>query len=550
MRMMASLQKALTFARFDQAAQVRFAHELYGEAVALSAATLLRGNPRKTVFSEQQIFALQRLLVLHARDEAGDSLSDEESERLRWALLWVPDTILDAELNLEADEDFNLEDERWLRFFVGHGGLASHGSLRHELARAHRIYAVIAKSPWARRHVDFCDLDGWLREKYGMSFVELQVLGFGLFAGSKTRDLEGPPVLVAPEYYAPTRLGDRAESAFPAFAAPREWFREEFERTSEHPRRAGFEIQPFLRRPALIQADRRMAVLAPRAIEGWLSASGAYYRFLDLARDKGEEMRERFSRFNGLLVERYAVHVTHVAHPDQRRRKALGGAGGVHRERAYRVRGGESKTSDAAIDLGADLVLIEVTGKRVTEKSLVEADAKAVITDLERMLLDKMKQLGRVVRDLASGAVALEGIEMCYVERIWPIVIAPDGVFQNPSLWAWADKGGASFFDWPKSVVPQDIRPVVLMDLEEYEALMGLVRSGVSLIRILEQKTSPLWRNRDFKAWLIHYGREEELIKRDWIGAEVHRAFSGMIDVMKLPDSAPALSVEPAPRAA
>lgn len=81
------------------------------------------------------------------------------------------------------------------------------------------------------------------------------------------------------------------------------------------PRRAAFEFQPFLRRPALLQRDGNAVVLGLRALEGWLSSTGAYYRFFDLARSRGDEEMERFRRFNGWLQERYLRHVTHIAHP-------------------------------------------------------------------------------------------------------------------------------------------------------------------------------------------------------------------------------------------
>ena len=44
------------------------------------------------------------------------------------------------------------------------------------------------------------------------------------------------------------------------------------------------------------------------------------------------------------------------------------------------------------------------------------------------------------------------------------------------------------------------MKPLVLLELEEYERLMGLVQEGASLVAILQRKTEPLWRDRDLKA--------------------------------------------------
>ena len=87
----------------------------------------------------------------------------------------------------------------------------------------------------------------------------------------------------------------------------------------------------------------------------------------------------------------------HVAHPDKKSRySAIKAAGNVYGPRSYRRRKGEEnvETPDVAIDLLFDLVLIEVTSSRVTERSLVEADAESVTRDLEKMVIKKMRQLG------------------------------------------------------------------------------------------------------------------------------------------------------------
>ena len=46
-------------------------------------------------------------------------------------------------------------------------------------------------------------------------------------------------------------------------------------------------------RTGLRLADGSVLVVFPRAIAAWLSPTGAYYRFFDLARGKGDAMRKR-----------------------------------------------------------------------------------------------------------------------------------------------------------------------------------------------------------------------------------------------------------------
>ena len=288
-RLSVSLQRRVRLYPTDQAEQLKTMAAFYGPVFAAAAEVLLKKSPRRSLFSEQQAFAFQRLLMLHAKDAPAEDLTREELARLLWAFLWIPDAVLDPDLAVdERLTGWELHDERLLRFFVSNGGLATHTALRHELARGHRMYAVIANSVPARRHRDYCPLDAWLQEAYGVNFTELQTLGFALFARSNVGDRSDGQLLYAnAEYFSTTTLAGRYERALEAIAAPSEWFRAEFRASRESPRRSAYEIQPFLRRPALIQHDGNAVVLGLRALEGWLGATGAYYRFFDLARARG-----------------------------------------------------------------------------------------------------------------------------------------------------------------------------------------------------------------------------------------------------------------------
>ena len=504
MRWVASLQKALSFGRIDPEWQRRLMNEVYGpdSPISLAGELFLRSRDgRAAIFSEQQLFALQRLLVLHAADVDADDLTPDQNVALRLVLFFVPGTVLQDELGLEAaDAPERVDDERWLRYFVGNGGFVAHGSLRHDLARAHRLYEGIAKSRRARRHQDYCPLEDWLLDEYKLSFVELQALGFVLHAGAQLHVPEQVPIAVTPSYYDTTALVGRLEDGFKGLAADRDWFREQFERTAEHPRRAAFETQPFLRRPGLRQADGSVLVIAPRAIEGWLSANGAYYRLFDLARGKGSDTRKRFTRFNGILQETYARQLVHVAHPYPQRRTFA--VGRVYGEISYRVGKNRLKTSDVILDLGLDVVLFEVTAKRITEKSLVEADAQSVQDDLRMMILEKMEQLGRVIRDIFTDPSRTPELDLAHVHRVWPVIVCSDGIFQNPSTWAYTDKEGGHHLQIPRSIVHSEIKPLVLIDIEELEMLVGLIAENQSLTTILERKTSLLWLERDLKSLL------------------------------------------------
>ena len=451
MRIIASIHRDLRKHGSTTDGQLLLLRKWIGEGNALSAIVekALREVPERVVFSEPQLFALQRLLVLHADDSEGEGLTEAQAAMLIRALFTVPDAILDEALGDAAGVDgSDPEDEIWIRLFIGNGGLVGFDGPMPELSRGYRLFAELARSERARSHHDFCPLDEWLVDEYGLNYVEMQALGIGLWTGSQMYADEGEhPMLVERGCYDSTPLRDRATRGFDAFVASREWYKGAFTRHRDTARRAALFHTPFLERPGLLQRDGRIATVAPRAVEGWLGVKGAYYRLLGLARQRGPQSLQRFQRFFGKLLEWYAVEVAEAAYPSQP--TTLHYAGRVMPEQTYRVGRQEKKTCDVAIDLGLDLVLIEVTASRFTEKSLVDADAEKVRTDIAKMVTDKLRQLDRVITDLQSEKAQLPDVDIRLVQRIWPVVVTGDFVWQNPALHAHIRSGIRGLFAQP-----------------------------------------------------------------------------------------------------
>lgn len=501
MRFLSKLQRDLWHARVDEEAQIALLNQRYGGSnYAARAEAWMRQRAQRVIFSEQQIFALQRLIILNARDGPLDaSHTEEEYIALLMALAAVPGSVLGPEA-VPDEGPPSVEDERWMRLFVGHGGFIGRGALRNELGRAFRLYGQIASSDGARAHHDYCPLDEWLVDEYGVTFAELQAFGFALHAGSKMQSDEELPSLIDETYFATTDVAAKARAGLDALSAPREWYVDAFFKTHSDPRRATFQITPFLQRPALRQPDGKIMPIAPRALEAWMSATGNYYRLFDLARAKGSSTRKQFTRFNGMLVETYVHETVQRAYPRLLSKGSLWLPGAVHRDRTYPGKGGERRTPDVAIDLTPDLILIEVTSSRLTERSVVDAEPEAVRKDIEKVLIDKIEQLGDAIRDFQRAVVGLPNLEIDQVDRIWPIVVSAEGLFQTPTLWAYLKPVIEVSQAQPK------VQPLTLLDLEDLEELMGLVLGGASALEVLREKTSEAWRELEFASWFRSVG--------------------------------------------
>ncbi len=521
------IQRQLWGTAMVGAGQVPLVYEVYGadSPVARASQRLLETNSHMAAITEQQLFALQRLLVLHAR-ESPDTLTNDDVESLRMALFLIPDTVLTDEVEEAGLDHAGVLDERWLRIFIAHGGLLRGGSVAHEIARQHRMFNVIRKSSWARHHHDFCDLDAWFTDVFGIDFEETQALGFALYAGARVANLDEPPLRVTPSYFDTTLLRSRIDRALDAVTADRADFRTRFAENQHSPRHAAWEIAPFLRRPGLRMGDGSVMVVAPRALETWMSPAGSYFRCVDIARDERSDADvEQFQRFHGLLFERYVRHLAHVAHPRRTSSTGMWLPGAVYGESPYGPKKRRQLTSDVAIDLGQDLVLVEAVGKRLTQVSLVAGDEDAIRDDLRRLIIEKVNQLGRVIRDIASGTAQiagddrLPGVNLAEVTTVWPLLVMPDTILQTPVLWQHIRAGGYAL-DGIEGVVT---KPLTLLDAQEYELLMALDRQGTPLLGMLASKTEPAWRDRDFKAWLIQTEHREA--RSDFIKQELNRAF-------------------------
>ena len=135
------------------------------------------------------------MILLNARDGPVDAEhTQDEYVALVAALIAVPGSLLT--LGVDVDEQpAPVEDEQWMRFFVGHGGFVGRGALRNELVEQ---LVSLAKS---RRHLPPRNTTPTVRWKnsscgYGLSFDELQAFAFALHAGSKIAETEELPNLV------------------------------------------------------------------------------------------------------------------------------------------------------------------------------------------------------------------------------------------------------------------------------------------------------------------------------------------------------------------
>jgi hypothetical protein len=357
--------------------------------------------------------------------------------------------------------------------------------------RAHELFVELPAR--LRDDVHFCPIDDWFREDYGLTAAEQVAVGFGIATVTEALDPDVAPaerrVVLAP--IGEGMLADRVDAVTELVSAPREWYADRYAELSNGLESIAWERTPFLRRPCLRLANSQWLLISPTAIDSWLG-EGFYHRGLECAQRRGERATNDFFTFFGKLLETYCLELTQSVYPDDR---PVGG-GRVYGEQRYGP-GGSKRTSDVAIDLGLDLVLIEVVSARFSRDVRVFGKPELLNEALERMLFKKMGQIGRVIAAVLSGDAAIPDVDPATLERVWPIVVTGGEFIQSELLWDRIDA------EMPAELRVARVQPLTVLDIGDLELLLGLVHEGHHLPDVLNQKAQGPYRRLDLSRWMI-----------------------------------------------
>jgi hypothetical protein len=493
-------------------AEMVFAGSSYLEPIR----TALRDNPGTHVFAEQNIYALMQLLIDRAKPGRLDGGADPAQPAILNRSLLAVAALVDIDHDDLSDEF--ADEETWLPYLIKLSSYYSHPGVMEEMTRA-GLMLEIARSPAAEQFNSYCPLDEWFEEGLGLGAIEQMrlMMAFAVttnaFDGSKAKTRISAEAVE--NLLRTAGVEGKRDQALSLISATREEFRQAFTQSTEGVRRLLWELRPFKERPFLRCENGDLILLSPRFVESWFS-EGFHHRALNLAREKNAA--PRYMAFAGRLYESYCVELARKAHDGMPGVRVMG-------DRAY-VRGKAGKTCDVAIDYVTDLVLVEATNSRFKAATLIEGSREEAHLDLERVLLKKCRQLNACIDRILDGEASFPD-DLALVENIWPIVVSAGVPMQTPPLWAFLLRQLPDAFKQPR------VRPLTLLDPEEYELLCGLVEGGNPLPSLLARKTSEDYRYLDLKAWLADdpqapRGKKRASMIEQAFSKETHRIADGM----------------------
>ena len=221
----------------------------------------------------------------------------------------------------------------------------------------------------------------------------------------------------------------------------------------------------------------------------WLG-EGFHYRALTHAQSLGSEVLSRYTRFVGEVVERYALELAHAAIDS--RATVLG-------EQRY-GKGGGQRTSDVSVVWGKDLVLFEVHARRVTASAMATGEVTEALGEVSKLLVVKVDQVAGCIDALLDGAATLPGVDLASIERIWPVVVSVGHLMQIRQLWKYVRESVKP--ETTRALAKARVQPLQLLDISDYEKLLGIVEAGTNLPWMLARKSAGAFRERDYAAWL------------------------------------------------
>lgn len=487
--------------------QWQLAKQFYASQPGLLAdyERILRSHPDRVIFSPQALTLLLRLLIEHARDEPLRELQQDE-------IRLVQDSVLGAHSALESslDEMGLPTRDAMMAYELQAATFFRRGQPLEEMARQHELLRLATDDDRLQHSVNRVPVADWLAE-YGATAEQQWTLGFGLSAITHAFDDDAVTPHIALSHLEDllTRIGlANLSSDVPVIASSRSEFNTQFGAFDGDGAAMSWEIRPFTTTPFLRLANGDLLLLSPAWLLSWLG-EGFHYRALRQGQELGGKTSGKYLRFVGEITELYALDLANDAFTQ---------ADTVFGEQRYGPNDRE-RTSDVAIVLDKDLVLFEVHARRVSAAAATGGTTAEATLEVTRLLVEKADQLGPCVGALLSGDATLPGIEISQIERIWPVVVSVGHVMQTRNLWDYLH----TKMDETKAEPFGDARvqPLQVMDISDYEKLLGLAQAGESLPGMLADKANGPYRERDFAVWLHSPGAPSDkprlsVLKAHW----------------------------------
>jgi len=160
-------------------------------------------------------------------------------------------------------------------------------------------------------------------------------------------------------------------------------------------------------------------------------------------------------------------------------------------------------TPDAFVRCGSDLVVIDFKAKRLKmQDTLIKGDSASLVEDMKQMFVTPAHKIYRHLKQMAALTGEMT-IDVNEARRIHAIVVTQGPFASVKQMYREVD-------DYLRQEGLYDDFPIVhwhLLDIDEFEILIGMLDHGASLMSILNQKSEPRYRYISFSDYVAYSKR-------------------------------------------
>jgi hypothetical protein len=464
--------------------------ELIGDVVGLDSEVgqvlveaTERGEPT-TIFCEQQLIHLARLVALHADDREPDNFGDQALYE-DWAICVFGVTDL-------LDLDLVVEDPRErLSWELRQCGVNHRDDLLPSIGLHHEIYRVLMPE-------EFDEAAGKVEAAFeaqtGMSIADFFVIG----AAVQARFTNNPGSLLSPTaYFKPTLL--ESEDWTPLFellARDRAGLKAELETEVQSYGPTTYGSLAIERFPLFEGAPGIYCVISPWAL-GRRVTAGVFHLLAEAAEAEGKNR----SYYTGEFGTPFQCSVERTL----RRGNAAGGAPvPIAADVTYGTsRSAMRRSSDVILGYDRFPVFVEVVSGPLRVGTLTRGDLGDFEADVTRLVIDKAGQLEASIEAFLSGRLVIDGIDPTSTKRIWPVIVTSHAFPFRDEI----DRAITERLVTAGHLQGEKIAPLAIVSAEELFFCEGFMERGESFLALISGwKSDPSSAQHSFKNYLIEHG--------------------------------------------
>ena len=238
-------------------------------------------HQQPVLFSEQQLFIAQRLLLVHGKDGSLDNNpSEAEIEALAQLILYGNDIESQA---TPFDQSRPPSLEEGVAYILQSASYSGRPHLANAIARTD---ALLVRHEEARAD-ERLPLDKWSQDAYGLSLNDQLAGGFAAAAVLNAWSPSEGRIALPDDLFDIPGLGGKKAALIDALSATRDEYRTLFNQGKGDLLDLAWEITPFLQKPFLRASNGTLYLTSPRCLTTWLY-DGFFHRLLQRAQCEGE----------------------------------------------------------------------------------------------------------------------------------------------------------------------------------------------------------------------------------------------------------------------